>query len=188
VLAIRTDGGVGRIDPDTGDVVQAAPAGTFPGATYELEVSPDGSTLLGPNLDPESTEVQLLDATSGERFGTAAIRDERFGTFDLSPDGTQFATLHDDGMTLVDGTTGARLATLRLPELTPRARVTYLPDSSGVLVAGVNGRTWTLDTRPDSWSARACTTAGRNLTRAEWKEYFPSRAYEPTCPQWPAGS
>ena len=78
--------------------------------------------------------------------------------------------------------------TIPLPSRTPEARLTYLPDSSGLLVAGIDGRTWTVDTSPDSWVDRACTIAGRNLSREEWKEYFPGRAYEVTCPQWPAGS
>ncbi len=101
--------------------------------------------------------MQLVDATTWERFGAAAPRDERSGTFDLSPDGTQFATLDADRLALFDGTTGARQATIRLPLRTPKARLTYLPDSSGVLVAGIDGRTWTVDTSPDSWLDRACT-------------------------------
>ena len=90
---------------------------------------------------------------------------------------------------LFDGTTGARQGTIPLPSRTPDARLTYLPDSSGLLVAGLDGTD--LDrghqTRTRGWS-RACTIAGRNLSREEWKEYFPGRAYEVTCPQWPAGS
>jgi hypothetical protein len=56
-----------------------------------------------------------------------------------------------------------------------------------LFIAGVDGRTWTVDTSPDSWVDRACSIAGRNLTREEWKEYFPNRAYQVSCPQWPAG-
>ena len=42
-----------------------------------------------------------------------------------------------------------------------------------------------MDTRTDKWVERACKIAGRNLTHAEWKQYFPKLAYERTCPQWP---
>jgi DNA-binding SARP family transcriptional activator/WD40 repeat protein len=187
VFAFAHDGAVLRVVPGTGAVTTMAPPGTFPVArTFEVDVSQDATRFLGPNLsDPE---VQLIDATTWERFDAAAPRDERPGTFDLSPDGTQFATLHADGIVLFDGTTGARQATIPLPSRTPEARLTYLPDSSGLLVAGIDGRTWTVDTSPDSWSDRACTIAGRNLSRREWKEYFPGRAYQVTCAQWPAGS
>ncbi|MFP5252554.1 MAG: BTAD domain-containing putative transcriptional regulator [Actinomycetes bacterium] len=189
VFAFAHDGAVLRVAPGTGAVAAVAPPGTFPVArTFEADVSHDATRFLGPNLNADDTEVQLVDATTWERLGAAAPRDERPGTFDLSPDGTQFATLHADGIVLFDGTTGARQATISLPSRTPEVRLSYLPESSGLLVAGVDGRTWTVDTRPASWSDRACTIAGRNLSREEWKEYFPGRAYEVTCAQWPAGS
>jgi hypothetical protein len=130
--------------------------------------------------------VQLVDAATWRRLGTAAPRDERPGTFDLSPDGTQFASVAGDEITLFDGSTGARQGALRLPSPTPQPRITYLPDSSGLLVAGVDGRTWTVDTRRSSWIDRACTVAGRNLTLEEWEEHFPRRPYEVTCEEWPA--
>ena len=73
-----------------------------------------------------------------------------------------------------------------LPAGTPEAWLSYLPDGTGLLVTAVDGSTWTVDTRPSAWLERACRTAGRNLTRGEWKEYFPNRPYEVTCRQWPA--
>ncbi|MCK9926644.1 winged helix-turn-helix domain-containing protein [Frankia sp. Mgl5] len=45
---------------------------------------------------------------------------------------------------------------------------------------------WDVDTA--RWQTVACGIAGRNLTRAEWDQYFPNRPYRQTCPQWPAGS
>ena len=186
VYAFAHDGAVLRVVPDTGAVATLAPPGTFPVArTLETDVSQDATRVLGPNLS--EPEVQLIDATTWERFGGAARRDEWPGTFDLSPDGAQFASLDAGRIALFDGTTGARQGTLPLPARTPGARITYLPDSSGLLVAGIDGKTWTVDTRPASWVDRACTIAGRNLSREEWKEYFPRRAYEVTCAQWPAG-
>jgi hypothetical protein len=37
----------------------------------------------------------------------------------------------------------------------------------------------------DELEIQACQSAGRNLTSKEWAQYFPNRAYEITCPQWP---
>ena len=34
---------------------------------------------------------------------------------------------------------------------------------------------------PARWLARACTVAGRDLTRAEWDRYLPDRPYAPVC-------
>jgi DNA-binding SARP family transcriptional activator/WD40 repeat protein len=39
---------------------------------------------------------------------------------------------------------------------------------------------WDLD--PTHWEKVACRIAGRNLTRAEWNQYLPGRAYHRTCP------
>jgi WD40 repeat protein/class 3 adenylate cyclase/energy-coupling factor transporter ATP-binding protein EcfA2 len=44
------------------------------------------------------------------------------------------------------------------------------------------------DADPADWAATACRIAGRNLTRAEWDQYFQGRPYHATCPQWPAGT
>jgi hypothetical protein len=44
------------------------------------------------------------------------------------------------------------------------------------------------DADPADWAATACRIAGRNLTRAEWEQYFPGRPYHVTCPQWPPGT
>ena len=30
----------------------------------------------------------------------------------------------------------------------------------------------------------ACRTAGCNLTRKEWEQYFPGQEYRKTCEQW----
>ncbi len=52
----------------------------------------------------------------------------------------------------------------------------------------MSGTDMVWDFNPATWAADACRLAGRNLTQAEWKEYLPTRGYERTCPQWPAGT
>jgi hypothetical protein len=40
---------------------------------------------------------------------------------------------------------------------------------------------WDID--PASWREKACTVAGRNMTKAEWRKYMPrDEPYGPTCP------
>ena len=41
---------------------------------------------------------------------------------------------------------------------------------------------WELD--PQSWLAKSCQRAGRNLTRLEWTQYFQTEEYHKTCEQW----
>ena len=137
------------------------------------------------NLNAEDAEVQLVDTTTWERVGDAAPWNEDFGTFDLSPDGTQFAAVrrrcdhaHRRHHRRPPGHDPAADACARGADRLP-------PRQQRLLVAGIEGSTWTVDTRWQSWVTRACTIAGRNLTHEEWQEYYPDRAYEATCPQWP---
>jgi hypothetical protein len=43
------------------------------------------------------------------------------------------------------------------------------------------GRAYRWDVRPSSWARHACDVAGRPLTRAQWDEVLPGRAYKPAC-------
>jgi WD40 repeat protein len=51
----------------------------------------------------------------------------------------------------------------------------------GVVVGGVV--LWDVDL--DSWRCHARQTANRNLTRAEWRQYFPDTPYRPTFDDLP---
>lgn len=107
---------------------------------------------------------------------------------DYAPDGSQIAVVRPEGVSLWDGRTGAYLASLPVPAGAGSVSIAYLPDSSGLVIAASDGRTWIADTRADTWTERACSIAGRNLTKAEWQQFFPSRAYHSTCAQWPSGT
>jgi DNA-binding SARP family transcriptional activator/WD40 repeat protein len=54
-----------------------------------------------------------------------------------------------------------------------------ISDELVVLGGAQRGRRYPLD--PATWSARACTMAGRSLTEAEWARYMPDRPYRPAC-------
>ena len=38
-----------------------------------------------------------------------------------------------------------------------------------------------IDMDPSTWESQACSMAGRTLTRAEWSQFLPGRAYAPAC-------
>ena len=70
--------------------------------------------------------------------------------------------------------------------------VTISPDNHWLVTAGGDqfsghgdntARLWNL--RLDELVDLACRTAGRNLTREEWRQYFPGQEYRKTCEQWP---
>ena len=185
LYAIAQSGAVLHIEPSAGEVEEVAAPGTFPASQFGnmQALSPDATRFAAVNPDDQ---LQLIDVATWTWFGPAF--DWGDDGFLFSPDGSQAAHLEDDRLTLMDGRTGERQASLPLPDTVPEARMAYLPDGSGIVVAGVDGRTWTVETRPSAWVERACRTAGRNLSQREWREFFPSRPYEVTCPEWPAGT
>lgn len=181
VFILDGDGSLDRVDPTSGDVISAAPPGllNFEGRGV---ISSDGTRMVVPG--PEA-RVRLIDVEKLEYVGTdssAPWGDSP--TF--APDGSQFALVQGDRVRLWDGHTGEYQASLPLPSRTGTVSLTYGRDSSGLVIASTDGRTWTANTRTNEWVGRACTIAGRNLTDDEWDQFFPGRPYEPTCPQWPS--
>ena len=184
VLALRVDGSVTRVDPATGNVAEEAPPGTVSPQLLTGVFSPDGDVLA--TSDPAGT-MRLLDSKSLRWVGPGAGADWGDDR-DYAPDGSQIAAVRSDRISLWDGHTGAYLASLPLPLGVTSVSIAYLQDSSGLVIASTNGSTWTVDTRTDTWIDRACRMAGRNLTGDEWAQFFPSRPYRVTCPQWPTGA
>jgi WD40 repeat protein/DNA-binding SARP family transcriptional activator len=184
VIVLKGNGAYLRVRPETGEKLQVASRGLLAIEDQVGALSPDGSLMAAPDANHN---VRLLDLETLEWIGADS---HTLVGEDLSyaPDGRQFASLQPERIRLWDGRTGEYQASLPVPSLTAHLTISYLPDSTGLLVAATDGRTWTVDTRTDKWVERACKIAGRNLTRAEWKQFFPKVPYEVTCSQWPAGT
>jgi DNA-binding SARP family transcriptional activator/WD40 repeat protein len=183
VIILMQQGRLLRVDPETGATLSSVPSGML-----ETEdggaLSPSRSLMAATD---EHYNVRLLDLETLEWIGSDAhIPGDQLA---YAPDGRQVAALQADRIRVWDGRSGDYQASLALPaDLTADPSISYLPDSSGLLVTANDGRTWTVNTRTSTWVARACRIAGRNLTRAEWKQFFPGSPYRLTCPQWPADS
>ena len=170
-------------------MLATGPAGLVVADDYDTDehlgaLSPDGSLLAA--VIPTGG-VRLLDTDTFEWVGEESPIGWG-GDVTYAPDGSQFASVVADWIRIWDGRTGAYQAGIPLPDAATDATVSYLPDSAGLLVSALDGRTWTVDTRTTAWVERACRIAGRNLTQEEWKLFFPDRPYEVTCPRWPAGN
>jgi WD40 repeat protein len=176
VLVGRVDGSLVRLDPATGEVLAERPPGTVLGSTRLLP-SPDDRVVAAAD---RSGAMRLLDAHTLE--WAAPGSGAPWGVdVDVTPDGGQVAAVVQGRVSLWDGRTGAYQASLPV-EASGRLSIAYLADGSGLVVAASDGRTWTVDTRVGAWVRRACDIAGRNLSRAEWSRYFPTRDYRETCP------
>ena len=57
----------------------------------------------------------------------------------------------------------------------------YGPDGAYLFAITDAGRAFRWDVRPSSWARHACAVAGRTLTRSEWEDALPERAYAPAC-------
>jgi WD40 repeat protein/DNA-binding SARP family transcriptional activator len=106
--------------------------------------------------------------------------------------GIQAAEISPDGRTLV---TGNEAGAVRLWDIetqqslgAPLPGTAGLPvvpqftrDGTALVAAYANGDAYRWDIRPESLVRQACAVAGRRLTRAEWEEFLPGRAYAPAC-------
>ncbi len=183
VIALMHEGQFLRVQPETAEILESEPPGLLSPSDQLGALSPDGSLMATSDVN---YNVGLLDLESHEWIGPDS--QTRTGDLTYAPDGSQFATLQRERIRLWDGRTGEYQASLPLPSRTAHLSISYLPNSKGLLLAATDGRTWVVDTRTNRWVQRACTSAGRNLTQEEWKEFFPNRPYDVTCPQWPAGT
>jgi WD40 repeat protein len=175
---------------DAGELIRStgSPVIRRSGATA-TEVSPDGATLaVG-----AGNEVFRFDATTLRVAGpalrehTGEIRDLEF-----SHRGDLLLSASRDRTAIVwDSVSGALLNQFEEHnnELWGAA---FGADDQTVYTSSFDGRilAWDLTGagRTSTWVERACETAGRNLTRDEWRRFFPNKPYDVTCPQWPPGT
>jgi WD40 repeat protein len=156
-----------------------------PAAVAAAAYSPDGRTIAFavPN------GVVFVDARTFEPIGVP------WQEPGVAPTAIAFSP---DGRELAVAATADQQQTIRVVDVASRTTVGVAfppgvaarPAISGgrlLVTTGPGGvLRWTLD--PRTWADVACTTAGRNLTRAEWSRYLPSGAsYRATCPAFPSG-
>ncbi|MGS0685187.1 nSTAND1 domain-containing NTPase [Nakamurella sp. GG22] len=184
VFILNAGGSFYRMNPKTGDVFATATRGLLENEDPDGVMSPDGTRMV---VNGPDRRVRLLDVDKQEYVGTDS-KTPWGSSPTFAPDGSQFALVQADRIRLWDGRTGEYQASLPLPSRTATFSIVYRPDSTGLVIASTDGRTWTVDTRTHKWVDRACATAGRNLSVEEWEQFFPDKPYESTCPQWPAGT
>ncbi len=63
----------------------------------------------------------------------------------------------------------------------------FSPTQQAIVSGSDTGQVLWWDLSPESWIEKACQVARRNLTQAEWAQYFPGDPYRKTCPAYPEG-
>jgi WD40 repeat protein len=171
-------GGVRVFNPTTGQVLRelTAPgdesvslafardrtvaAGTL-GGTVETWNAATGRHLAAPLLAASAPITSMAFDPSGRRLATAGYQN---GTVKL----WFAATLQQEGPGL--GLDSAATAT-----------VAFAPASGDLLAADSDGKVFTWPASLAAWEQHACSLAGRNLTRAEWRQYVARPGYTPVC-------
>jgi DNA-binding SARP family transcriptional activator/WD40 repeat protein len=139
---------------------------------------------------PDSHVAAIIDWETGViRFVDVDTRTEAYPPLSVFA-GTAILEVSPDGRVVaVGGTQGA----VRLYDRQARAQIgdpfpsnvslvggSFTADGRSLVVGGDPAVLWDVD--PASWREKACTAAGRNLTRAEWEQYMPpDEPYRATC-------
>jgi WD40 repeat protein len=149
--------------------------------------SPDGRTLASRDAD---LTLILWDVATGQPIGsTRTSRPSPFmerWSIAFSPDSQTLASEgRAGGFNLSDVAAGRPLG-FPLSENTDLVRaLTFSPDSRTLLSLHMDGEVILSDVSVASWLARACQRANRNLSRAEWEQFFGDEPYQVTCPDLP---
>jgi WD40 repeat protein/DNA-binding SARP family transcriptional activator len=142
--------------------------------------SRDGRYLLAGSKDGR---IRIFSARDLRPLGPAfAAHDGSVSSVDASRDGRTLVSAGSDGqIRLWDIRSRQPIGTpLPGPE-NINAVAFFAPDGAHVFAVFRDGRGYRWDVRERAWERKTCSIAGRRLTRAEWHEALPDRAYASAC-------
>ena len=154
-----------------------------------LAFNPDGKLLLSATAE---TAARLWDVDGRRQSGEPLQARERLISVRFSPDGRLVAAGTENGaVVLFDVESRQPLGEPLEGHIGSVFSVAFAAGGTRLASAGADGRVLLWDVRPwadeDVLRTRACNLVGRNLTRSEWENAVPGKAYRRTCEQWPAG-
>jgi WD40 repeat protein len=152
------------------------------GLDAAFDLTPD-SRLLG--VGTQGGQLLLLNPRTGTpaappvQVATGAVASVSF-----SPDGRSFAvSSFDHTVSVWNLDSRTRLGDVFGPYEGKVPTAQFEPNGRLLINIASNAIEWPMDL--GSWERFACQVAGRNLTRAEWRNALPSRSYIRVCPARP---
>ena len=150
------------------------------GTVRALAFNPSGTLLA---TGSEDLTIQLWDLATGQPVGiplagnTAAVTSLAF-----SPDGASLASgSADRALTLWDLSSNQAVGKPLAGSPGVILSLSYDTQDGGILFSGDDsGNVLQWDVDPDSWAARNCSLAERNLTQAEWRQLISGQPYHVT--------
>jgi WD40 repeat protein len=122
--------------------------------------TPDGRTLATSGHD---SKVVLWDIRTGRQFGPPLVG-HASGVGAFSPDERVLATVDCEAI-LWDVASHKQIGAALPPRSEGPHAVAFLPGGSQLAAASPSGSVLRWDVNPASWRTRACSVAGRTLTR-----------------------
>jgi WD40 repeat protein/DNA-binding SARP family transcriptional activator len=172
-------GGVNVFDPVSGRVLRTLPD---PGDdSISLAFAPSGALAAG----TLGGTVEMWNPATGKRLAQPLLADSApITSVAFDPLGRRFAvTGYGDGAVKVWFTASLQQEGPRLAA-DPGATAAAAFEAAGntLLVVDDRGGAFAWPASPAAWEQRACSVAGRNLTRAEWRQFVAGPPYTSVCP------
>ncbi|HEY3924825.1 MAG TPA: BTAD domain-containing putative transcriptional regulator [Acidothermaceae bacterium] len=149
--------------------------------------SPDGKELF---IQDSNGKVTGFDPQTGRSIATFPAPARGYSHLLFTVDGKWLVGSDTTAIYVWDGRTSQLVVSkLSLPsngasddvELATTDALAIAATDDRRLFVGTQTSLVAIDMDPSTWESQACSMAGRTLTRAEWSQFLPGRAYAPAC-------
>ena len=146
---------------------------------FTIRFAPDGRTIATGGI---AGTVDFWNAADG-RKAAPPLGGQNGAVISVSydPTGRELMTTSSDGKLRLWDLRSRKLIGAPLPGSDVGGWGTLFPDGGHAIAVFPDGTGIVWNTNPRDWKAHACRVAHRTLTKAEWRDFLPERAYRPTC-------